>query len=106
LSFNPLNFEREIILNKILTSIYDDMADFELTFPATTAGICAGPHLLIERGQDYPFQWENYIEDYLVRDGSIITSKGRAFIDFTIEIADYFDGFKDDVAPETKEDTL
>lgn len=36
-----------------------------------------------------PFPRENYIEKRVVRDGHIITAKGRAFVDFSFEIFEY-----------------
>lgn len=36
-----------------------------------------------------PFPRENYIDKRVVRDGNIITAKGRAFVDFSFEIFDY-----------------
>lgn len=36
-----------------------------------------------------PFPRENYVDKRVVRDGHIITAKGRAFVDFSFEIFDY-----------------
>ncbi len=36
-----------------------------------------------------PFPWDNYIDQRVVREGHIITAKGRAFVDFSFEIFDY-----------------
>ncbi|PKM95628.1 MAG: thiamine biosynthesis protein ThiJ [Firmicutes bacterium HGW-Firmicutes-1] len=47
-------------------------------------------------GIDDPFPRECYVEGRVIRDGNIITAKGMAFIDFTIEVCDYFGLFKDE----------
>ncbi|MEF2965819.1 DJ-1/PfpI family protein [Paenibacillus sp. M1] len=44
---------------------------------------------IIQLGVDDPFPRENHIDKRVVRDGHIITAKGRAFIDFSFEIFDY-----------------
>jgi putative intracellular protease/amidase len=36
-----------------------------------------------------PFPWGNYSDKRVVREGHIITAKGRAFVDFSFEIFDY-----------------
>lgn len=36
-----------------------------------------------------PFPWENYIDKRVVREGNIITAKGRAFVDFSFAIFEY-----------------
>lgn len=36
-----------------------------------------------------PFPWENYMDQRVVRDGHIITAKGRAFVDFSFEVFGY-----------------
>ena len=43
-----------------------------------------------------PFNRDNYIKQNVVVDGHIITAVGSAFIDFAVEIIDYFDMFEDD----------
>lgn len=73
------------------------------------AAICNGPQYLgragildqrryttscsVERIQQLgvvnPFPWEHYIEQRVVRDGHVITAKGRAFVDFSFELFDY-----------------
>ncbi|WP_282939254.1 DJ-1/PfpI family protein [Paenibacillus sp. RC67] len=73
------------------------------------AAICNGPQYLgrsgilanrkfttscsIERiqqlGVDDPFPREHYVEQRAVRDGHVITAKGRAFVDFSFELFDY-----------------
>lgn len=83
------------------------------------AAICAGPWILAKAGVlnnckyttsivewqekhleffgiDDPFPREGYIERRVVRDGNVITAKGIAFIDFTIEVCDYLGLYKDD----------
>lgn len=49
-------------------------------------------------GEEDPFPRENFIQERVVRDGNIITAQGTAFIDFAIEICDWFNLFenKDD----------
>lgn len=49
-------------------------------------------------GDEDPFQRKNFIEKRVVRDRNIITAQGIAFIDFSIEICDWFNLF------ESKED--
>lgn len=49
-------------------------------------------------GGDDPFPRENFTLERVVRDRNIITAQGTAFIDFTIEICDWFNLF------ESKED--
>ena len=82
------------------------------------AAICAGPRYLAKAGilkkvkyttsivewnqmrreqfkEEDPFPRENFINTRVVRDGNVITSKGISFVDFGIEVADYFGQFKD-----------
>lgn len=47
-------------------------------------------------GEKDPFPRENFINKRVVRDGNIITAQGIAFIDFTIEICDWFNLFDDE----------
>jgi putative intracellular protease/amidase len=78
------------------------------------AAICAGPQYLAEAGilNNRPFtvsetaeslkengytdffDWRNYKDEGVVRDGNIITAKGESFISFSAELLDYFNGFK------------
>ncbi len=83
------------------------------------AAICAAPWILAKAGvlekckyttsivewrdmhkeifkTDDPFPRQGYIEGRVIRDGNIITAKGIAFIDFAIEVCDYFGLFKDE----------
>lgn len=83
------------------------------------AAICAAPWILAKAGvlnsrryatsidqwqdshrrifqQEDPFPREGYTECRVVRDGHIITAKGPAFIDFTMEVCDYFGLFEDE----------
>jgi putative intracellular protease/amidase len=46
-------------------------------------------------GEKDPFPRENFIESRVVKDKNIITAKGTAFIDFAIEIYDWFNLFDD-----------
>jgi putative intracellular protease/amidase len=80
--------------------------------------ICAGPRFLAKAGvlnnvryttsmvnwtethrknfmEDDPFPRQNFVLDRVIRDGNIITAQGNAFIDFAIEIVDWFGGFED-----------
>lgn len=82
------------------------------------AAICAGPRFFAKAGilnkvkfttsivewsqsrreqfnEDDPFPRENFIDARVVRDKNVITSKGISFVDFAIEVADYFGQFKD-----------
>jgi len=45
-------------------------------------------------GEKDPFPRENFLSDRVVRDGNIITAQGIAFIDFAIEICDWFHLFE------------
>ncbi|WP_019230140.1 DJ-1/PfpI family protein [Sedimentibacter sp. B4] len=45
-------------------------------------------------GEKDPFPRENYVYERVVRDGNIITAQGIAFIDFSIEICDWFNLFE------------
>jgi putative intracellular protease/amidase len=45
-------------------------------------------------GEKDPFPRENFILERVVRDGNIITAQGMAFIDFAIEICDWFNLFE------------
>jgi len=81
--------------------------------------ICAGPRFLAKAGvlenvkyttsivkwmemhmeqfmEDDPFPRQNFLRDRVVRDGNIITAQGNAFVDFAIEIADWFGAFDDE----------
>lgn len=88
------------------------------------AAICAGPEFLAKSGilngikytasiePDYykeknevdPFPRDTYVETRMIRDSNIITAKGYAFIDFALEIWDYFNLFKNEA--EKEEDKL
>lgn len=48
-------------------------------------------------GEEDPFPRENFINTRVVRDNNVITAKGISFVDFAIELADYFGQFKDEV---------
>lgn len=79
------------------------------------SAICAGPQYLAKAGvlnevqftttltkesianskeEDF-FNWDHFVKQNVVRDHNIITAIGNAFIDFGIEILDYFNAFKD-----------
>ncbi len=81
--------------------------------------ICAGPRFLAKAGvldnvryttsivdwtethkkdfmEEDPFPRQNFILDRVIRDGNIITAQGTAFIDFAVEIVDWFGGFDDE----------
>lgn len=45
-------------------------------------------------GEKDPFPRENFVLERVVRDGNIITAQGTAFIDFAIEICDWFKLFE------------
>ncbi len=38
-----------------------------------------------------PFPRQNYVDERVVRDGHVITAKGRAFVDFAFALFDYLD---------------
>ncbi len=79
------------------------------------SAICAGPQYLAKAGvlnevkftttlskdelekqnkADY-FNWKNFVRQNVVRDKNIVTALGNAFIDFSMELIDFFNGFKD-----------
>lgn len=88
-----------------------------------TAAICAGPQYLARagilsghkytttlnaehfsgKGAEDVFPRENYVESGIVRDGNVITAKDSGFVDFAVEIFDWFGLFED---IKEKEDTL
>ena len=45
-------------------------------------------------GEEDPFPRDNFILQRVVRDGNIITAQGAAFIDFAVEICDWFNLFE------------
>ncbi|WP_315066860.1 DJ-1/PfpI family protein [uncultured Clostridium sp.] len=45
---------------------------------------------------EYPFPRDTYVNENVVRDSNTITAVGNAFVDFSIEILDYFSNFKDE----------
>lgn len=87
------------------------------------AAICAGPQYLARanvldnkrytttltkeymdsQGKDDFFPRETFVNENVVRDRNIITAVGRAFVDFAIEIADYFEMFSQ---PDSKLDKV
>ncbi len=48
-----------------------------------------------ENGIEDCFPRENYLEEKVVRNENIITAKGRSFVDFGVEILEYFNLFDD-----------
>lgn len=42
-------------------------------------------------GLEDPFPRENFVDQRVVKDGHVVTSQGRAFVDFAFEIFDYLD---------------
>jgi len=52
--------------------------------------------LVEELGVVDPFDRDNFSDDNVVVDGRFITAKGFAFIDFAVEILDYFEMFEDE----------
>jgi len=86
------------------------------------AAICAGPKYLAragvldnhkftttltkeyleEQGKEDFFPRNNYKEQNVVKDGNVITAVGAAFVDFAVEIADFFNLFEN---KEEKEET-
>lgn len=54
-----------------------------------------------ELNVDDPFPRENYVDQRVVRDGHIITAKGRAFVDYAFEVFNYLGIYKgEDAAKE------
>ena len=52
-------------------------------------------------GENDPFPRENFIRERVVRDKNIITAHGEAFIDFAIEICDWFKLFENEAEKTT-----
>ena len=50
---------------------------------------------IAELGNDNPFPMQNYVDQRVVRDGHVITAKGRAFVDFAFEIFTYLRIFQE-----------
>jgi len=48
-----------------------------------------------DNGIEDCFPRQNYLEEKVVRHENVITAKGRSFIDFGVEIMDYFNIFED-----------
>lgn len=44
-----------------------------------------------------PFPWSNYVEARVVRDRNLITAKGYAFVDFSLEVCDALDIFSNPI---------
>ncbi len=101
-----------VVKEEILTLIRDFYNKGKLL-----AAICAGPRYFAKAGildkvkyttsivewndmrrqqfkEEDPFPRENFVNTRVVRDGSIITSQGISFVDFGVEVADYFGQFK------------
>lgn len=51
-------------------------------------------NILRYMGKNDPFPRENFVSERVVRDGNVITAQGTAFIDFAIEICDWFNLFE------------
>lgn len=45
-------------------------------------------------GEGYPFPRENYVDERVVMDNNIITAVGPAFVDFAVEICDWYNLFE------------
>lgn len=81
------------------------------------SAICAGPRFLAKAGilekvkytttlatwseelkarfnEGDPFPRNNYVKSRVVRDKNVITAVGNAFVDYAIELCDYFKGFE------------
>ncbi|WBW94922.1 hypothetical protein [Oceanirhabdus sp. W0125-5] len=50
-------------------------------------------HLKSQGVEDF-FPRENFLSEKVVRDKNIVTAVGNAFIDFSMEILDYFEAFE------------
>ncbi|KKN50265.1 hypothetical protein LCGC14_0634570 [marine sediment metagenome] len=84
------------------------------------AAICGGPEFLAkagilngrnyttsmppneyeEQGEKDPFPRETFIDSRMVRDDNIITAKGHAFVDFTLEIWEWLDLYENETERE------
>lgn len=102
------NDEQREELTQLIQKLYSD--------GKLVAAICAGPQYLARAGvlennkytttltkeyldsiskEDF-FPRQNYVAENVVRDGNVITAVGRAFVDFAVELGDYFKMFKND----------
>ncbi|MHA2297997.1 MAG: DJ-1/PfpI family protein [Candidatus Hodarchaeales archaeon] len=52
------------------------------------------PEEYSKKGEIDPFNRENFLDQSLVRDDNVITAKGSAFIDFALEILEWFNLFE------------
>jgi putative intracellular protease/amidase len=119
---NSDDIEGLIIPGGWLENLEDELISLILKFDEEKkliAAICAAPWILAKAGIlekrkyttsiavwekkhkdffgiDDPFPRQGYLEKRVVRDDNIITGKGTAFIDFTIEVCDYLGVFKDE----------
>jgi len=79
------------------------------------SAICAGPEFLAKSGileavkytttlskeglsknnEEDPFNWNLYVKQNVVRDKNVVTATGNAFVDFALELIDYFNEFND-----------
>lgn len=102
------NEEQSLELSTLISKLNDE--------EAMLAAICLGPAFLacagvlddvkytttyseervLELGIDDPFNRANFQKQNVVVDGRFITAVGSAFIDFAVEILDYFDMFDDE----------
>lgn len=51
---------------------------------------------VLRYGEEDPFPRNNFVLDRVVRDGNIITAQGAAFIDFAVEVCDWFNLFENE----------
>jgi len=54
------------------------------------------PEYYAEKNEPDPFPRDTYIETRLIQDGNLITARGNAFVDFALEIWDWFDLFENE----------
>lgn len=106
------NEEQSLELSTLISKLDDK--------EAMLAAICRGPAFLAyagvldnvkytttysvehvkELGIDDPFNRDNFQDQNVVVDGRFITAIGSAFVDFAVEIADYFSMFDDEADKE------
>ena len=51
---------------------------------------------VLRYGEEDPFPRNNFVLDRVVRDGNIITAQGAAFIDFAVEVCEWFNLFENE----------
>jgi len=94
---NKINIEKKLLgaicgAGTVLLAKAGVLNDVKYTTPI---GTWAQKQIEVYGGKD-PFPRENFITQRVVRDRNVITAQGIAFIDFAIEICDWFNLFENE----------